>query len=78
MILLKVCWLCGIRIDCYKLMFFYGDYVNEWELYDLKSDSTEMKNIYNECRESELIISLKTELKELQKQYNDSIVNEQF
>ena len=59
-------------------MFFYGDYVNEWELYDLKSDSTEMKNIYNECRESELIISLKTELKELQKQYNDSIVNEQF
>ena len=78
MILLKVCWLCGIRIDCYKLMFFYGDYVNEWELYDLKSDSTEMKNIYNECRESELIIYLKTELKELQKQYNDSIVNEQF
>ena len=59
-------------------MFFYGDYVNEWELYDLKSDSKKKKNIYNECRESELIISLKTELKELQKQYNDSIVNEQF
>lgn len=68
----------GIRTDRYKLMRFYGDDVNEWELFDLKSDPSEMKNIYSEYKNSELVKSLKAELKELQKQYNDPIVNEQF
>lgn len=59
-------------------MKFYGDDVNEWELFDLKSDPFKMKNIYNEYKDSELVKSLKAELKELQKQYNDPIVNEQL
>jgi hypothetical protein len=59
-------------------MKFYGDDVNEWELFDLKSDLFKMKNIYNEYKDSELVKSLKAELKELQKQYNDPIVNEQL
>ena len=55
----------GIRTDRYKLMKFYGDDVNEWELFDLKSDLFKMKNIYNEYKDSELVKSLKAELKEL-------------
>ena len=35
----------GIRTEHYKLIHFYDD-IDEWELYDLKNDSTEMHNIY--------------------------------
>lgn len=65
----------GIRTERYKLMRFYGDEINEWEFYDLKSDPIEMKNLYNEYKGSDILIKLKKRLKDLQKQYNDTIVN---
>jgi len=37
----------GVRSDRYKLIHFYNN-INEWELYDLKSDPDEMKNVYND------------------------------
>jgi hypothetical protein len=44
--------------------------MDEWELYDLKTDPNEMNNIYSEAP-AELIENLKYELKELRKKYKD-------
>lgn len=49
----------GIRTDRYKLIFYYGESLGmtgtknesrtpEWELYDLKEDPMEMKNLYHD------------------------------
>ncbi|WP_338399424.1 sulfatase [Persicobacter psychrovividus] len=35
----------GVRTDRYKLIHFYQ--TNEWEMFDLEKDPTEMNNIYN-------------------------------
>ena len=59
----------GIRTDRYKLMHFYYS-MDEWELYDLKNDPSEMNNIYSEAS-PELITKLKNELEELRKEYKD-------
>ena len=59
----------GIRTDRYKLMHFYYS-MDEWELYDLKNDPTEMNNIYSKAS-PELIEKLKNELEELRKEYKD-------
>ena len=59
----------GIKTDRYKLMHFYYT-MDEWELYDLKTDPAEMKNIYSEAS-PELIASLKKELQKLRKEYKD-------
>ena len=37
----------GISTDRYKLIHFYYD-IDEWELFDFKSDPMEMKNVYND------------------------------
>lgn len=66
----------GIRTERYKLIRFYGDDVNEWELFDLNSDPSEMNNIYEDNKHSDLVKELKLKLKELQIQYHDPIVNE--
>ena len=59
----------GVKTDRYKLMHFYYS-MDEWELYDLKTDPNEMHNIYSEAP-AELIESLKKELQELRKEYKD-------
>ena len=59
----------GVRTDRYKLMHFYYS-MDEWELYDLKTDPNEINNIYSEAS-PELIASLKKELQELRKEYKD-------
>lgn len=51
----------GIRTDRYKLMRFYGKQ-DFWELYDLKSDPHEMKNLYNQASLKPLIATLKAKL----------------
>ena len=73
----------GIRTDRYKLIFYYGQPLGmagtkdtpvapaDWELYDLKTDPSEMKNIYNDPKNKELIKELKTELLLLKKKYGD-------
>ncbi len=60
----------GMRTSEYKLVRFYGP-DDAWELYDLKNDPSEMKNIYNERRKSPLMSSLKKQLKDLIMQYQD-------
>jgi len=60
----------GIRTDRYKLIRFYGE-KNFWELYDLKTDPTEMKNLYGNIKYNSTIIELKDQLHQLIRQYDD-------
>ena len=50
-----------IRTDRYKLIHFYND-INDWELFDLKLDPTEMENRFNDPAyqeiKSQLILQL--------------------
>ncbi len=73
----------GIRTKDYKLIFYYGlpldasGASNEvspsgWELYDLKNDRFETKNIYEDESYSEVVKQLKQELLDVKKQYCDT------
>lgn len=61
----------GVRTDRYKLIHFYND-IDEWELYDLKEDPSEMNNLYGKAGYEEITKQLQNELVSLQKQYNDT------
>ena len=62
----------GVRTDRYKLMHFYYS-MDEWELYDLQEDPSEMNNLYGKEGYEEITAELKTKIKELQVQYNDDM-----
>ncbi len=61
----------GIRTNRYKLIRFAAPVVS-WELYDLKKDPTEMKNIYKDPKQASRIAQLKKELKQLALDYGDT------
>lgn len=73
----------GIRTDRYKLIFYYGRSLGtsgskdlpvepaEWELYDLKNDPAEMKNLYGAFKKRSLVKKLKKELLDLKRLYGD-------
>jgi arylsulfatase A-like enzyme len=58
----------GVRNGRYKLINYYTDGV--WELFDLKNDPNEMKNLYNDPNYKKVIADLKKELLRLRKQYD--------
>jgi arylsulfatase A-like enzyme len=58
----------GVATDRYKLIHFYK--LNEWELYDLAEDPNEMKSVYNDPSQAEVIKRLKTELVRLRALYD--------
>ncbi len=60
----------GVRDERYKLMHFCND-LNDWELYDLQNDPSEMHNIYGQEGTEEVTRRLKEELVRLQHQYQD-------
>jgi choline-sulfatase len=60
----------GIRTEHYKLIRFYGE-GDFWELFDLKNDIHEMKNIYEKPENKTLIKQLKKQLLEEIRQYKD-------
>lgn len=62
----------GVRTDRYKLIHFYND-IDQWELYDLQADPTEMHNIYGQPGTEEITAQMRKRLKELQEQYDDPI-----
>ena len=73
----------GIRTQDYKLIFYYGlpldasGAVNEkspsgWELYDVKNDPYETKNIYNDKKYTDIISELKKQLDEIKVKYKDT------
>lgn len=73
----------GIRTNRYKLIFYYGQPLGmkgtkdspvepaEWELYDLMTDPSEMKNIYNDTAYDKVKRELKIELVRLKQKYGD-------
>ncbi|MDB4583062.1 sulfatase [Draconibacterium sp.] len=66
----------GIATDRYKLIHFYYD-IDEWEMYDLKTDPSEMKSIYNDPKYAEVQKQLHKQLEELRDYYGDSDENNQ-
>jgi len=57
----------GVATKRYKLIHFYN--LNEWELYDLKHDPSEMKSVYDDPKYAAKILELKKELQRLRKLY---------
>lgn len=60
----------GIRTERYKLIHFYGP-VGSWELYDLKKDPNEMKNLYSDKNYAKTVEELKVRLQALKEYYKD-------
>ncbi len=60
----------GIVTQDYKLVHFYND-VDEWELYDRKTDPQEMKNRINDLNYQDVVNELKVKLAELQIKYKE-------
>jgi arylsulfatase A-like enzyme len=65
----------GIRTNRYKLIHFYND-INEWELYDLKGDVSEKKNVYNDPRYKLVREYMNRLLQKTTKEYKDEDPNE--
>jgi len=59
----------GVRGERYKLIYFYT--VNEWELYDLKTDPQEQKNLIRSAGHQKILGQMKNELLKLRDQYDD-------
>ena len=62
----------GIRTPDYKLIHFY-DPIDSWELYDLRKDPEEIKNVYADPAYQKQVTALKVRLKNLQVKYKDDI-----
>jgi len=72
----------GIRTMRYKLIYYYGkalgttgsideDTPGEWELFDLENDSSEMMNVYDNPKYSDIKEKLKLELFRLKEESGD-------
>jgi arylsulfatase A-like enzyme len=61
----------GISTERYKLVHFYYD-IDEWEMFDLKTDPLELKNVYNDPAYSAERKKLHEQLDGLMKKYRDS------
>jgi len=59
----------GVRTDRYKLIYFHD--LNEWELFDLKTDPHELKSVYADPKYADTVASLKKELDHLRKDLGD-------
>jgi len=61
----------GVRTARYKLMHFYYD-IDEWELYDLEEDPSEMNNRYDDPLYADIQQKLHKKIEELRVYYGDS------
>jgi arylsulfatase A-like enzyme len=61
----------GISTERYKLIHYYYD-IDEWELYDIKTDPLEMKNVYNDPSYEKVKSDLHKRLTDLMVKYKDS------
>lgn len=62
----------GVRDSRYKLIHFYND-IDQWELYDLETDPTEMHNIYGQPGTEDITRRMRGILRQAQERYNDPI-----
>ncbi|MDO5969438.1 sulfatase [Flavivirga aquimarina] len=58
----------GVRTKRYKLIHAFDD-IDEWELYDLKKDPSEINNLINDESYDEIEAKLRERLKQLQEEY---------
>lgn len=65
----------GVRTNRYKLIHVYDD-IDEWELYDLKTDPNELKNLINDAAYYEIKVQLHKKLEALQAKYQ--VTNKEF
>ena len=61
----------GVRTERYKLIRFYGA-VEAWELYDLKEDPEEIRNMYEDPGHAGVVRRMKEELSRLREYYKDT------
>jgi arylsulfatase A-like enzyme len=59
----------GVRTERHKLIYF--NRLDQWELYDLKSDPNELKNLYADPAQAETVQRLKLEMTRLRKELDD-------
>ncbi len=59
----------GVRGERYKLIYFYT--INEWELFDLKNDPLEQRNLILSASHQKIVAQMKEELLKLRNQYDD-------
>jgi len=59
----------GVRTERYKLIYFHR--INQWELFDLKTDPKELQNIVADRANTQLVADLKTELARLRNELDD-------
>jgi arylsulfatase A-like enzyme len=59
----------GLRTRTHKLIYFWRK--DQWELYDLRADPGELRNLYGRPGQEEITASLKAELKRLRAQVQD-------
>lgn len=59
----------GVSTFRYKLIHFYD--IDDWQLFDLKTDPSEMDNLYGKAGYEEITEELKNELKRLVVKYDD-------
>ena len=61
----------GISTERYKLIHYYYD-IDEWELFDIKADPEEMKNVYDEPAYASVKADLHKRLTKIMAKYKDS------
>jgi arylsulfatase A-like enzyme len=60
----------GVVTDRYKLVRFDGPDLNEWELFDLQKDPSELRSVYGDPAYTTVVTDLKRELKRLRIELN--------
>ena len=60
----------GVRTERYKLIEYYGE-GDYWELFDLREDPDELKNLYEDPACETIVADLKEELQRLRHDYRD-------
>ena len=61
----------GVRTSRYKLIEYFAEGPDVWELFDLERDPDELVNLYGDPGRQPLVTELKAELRHLQDQYDD-------
>ncbi len=75
----------GVRTDRWKLIYYYGkplgmrganppDTEPDWELFDMKNDPREMRNLYHDSKYQAVVRQLKAELQKKQQEAGDTPV----
>jgi len=65
----------GVRTKRYKLIHVYDD-IDEWELYDLETDPSEINNVINDENYDAIEVKLRERLNQLQTEYK--VTDEEF